>query len=203
MDSHMTSSRPGIALIYSSPYTKDDFSELSKLLEPAASGFRTEEREPSGPQAGLEWLMPTAVIFFIGKAYFDGIFKEMGKDHYGLLKKGVKSLYDQMIGPKAPMVTVLSTAGKTSVHRKYSLLFSLLAEARDGLNFKLLITEGANEVEYQVAVEAFLEFLDAFHRRTLSAELITELNDIRVVGRTLLLAYSVEHGRVTPVDPMG
>src|SRR5471032_377269 len=103
MDSHMISSSPGIALIYSPPFTKDDFSELSKLLAPEASGFKSEERESNGPQAGLEWLMPTAVIFFIGKAYFDGILKEVGKDHYGLLKKGVKSLYERMVGPKAPM----------------------------------------------------------------------------------------------------
>lgn len=198
----MTIIRPGIALIYSPPFTKDDFSELNKLLEPEASGFKSEERESSGPQAGLEWLMPTAVIFFVGKAYFDGIFKEFGKDHYGLMKKGLKSLYERMVGPKSPIVPVVSTAGKTSVHRKYSLLFSLVAEASDGLNFKLLIREGAKEAEYQVEVEAFLEFLDAFHRRTLSAALVAELNDVRVVGRTMLLAYSVEHGRVIPVDPM-
>ena len=134
--------------------------------------------------------------------YFDGIFKEMGKDHYGLMKRGLKTLYARLIGPQAPAVTVLSTAGKTTASRKYSLLFSLLAEAEDGLRFKLLIQESATEAEYEATVNAFIYFLDAFHRQTLPPEVISEMGNIRVVGRTVLLAYSAELGRLVPVDPM-
>lgn len=198
----MKSDLPLVALSYSFPFTEDVFDELRQLLASGGTPIETKEWEPSGPQAGIEWLLPTAVMLFIGKSYFDGIFKEMGKDHYGLMKRGLKTLYATLIGPQAPTVTVLSTVGKTSSSRKYSLLFSLLAEAEDGLKFKLLIQESATEAEYEATVNAYIDFLDAFHLRTLPPDIITEIGNIRVVGRTMLLAYSPERDRIVPIDPM-
>jgi hypothetical protein len=193
---------PPLALSYSFPVAADTFDELRRLIASSGQVIEIEEREPDGPQAGIEWLLPTAVLFFIGKSYFDGIFKELGKDHYGLMKQGLKTLYARLVGPQAPATTVLKTAGKSSTSHNYSLLFSLLAEADDGLKFKLLIQQSATEIEYEATVSAFIEFLDAFHRNSLSKELIGELGSVRIVGRTVLVVYSAERGRIVPVDPM-
>lgn len=40
-----------------------------------------DRREPPGPFAMLEWFIPSAVAIFAAKSYFDGLFKEAGKDH--------------------------------------------------------------------------------------------------------------------------
>jgi len=55
--------------------------------------------------AGMERLMPTQVMLFIGAGYFGGIVKKLGEDHYQLLKAKVKALYGSLVGPKAPTVT--------------------------------------------------------------------------------------------------
>lgn len=88
---------PALLLAYSQPILEDTFDEFRQLLASGGLAIQTENREPPGPQAGLEWLLPTAVFFFIGKSYFEGIFKEMGKNHYGLMKKGLKTLYARLI----------------------------------------------------------------------------------------------------------
>jgi hypothetical protein len=193
---------PAIALSYTRPVTEDTFAEFRALLGASGVPVEVEERDADSPYAGIEWLIPTAVIVFLGKAYFDGFLKEAGKDHYAALKQGLKSLYSRLVGPNAPKVAVLSTAGKTRPSQTYSLAFSLLAEADDGLRFKLLIQEGASEAQYQATVTAFIAFLDAFHQRRLSAAVVDELRKARVVGKTLLLAYNHEQGRVVPIDPV-
>lgn len=193
---------PALVLSYSSPITADTFDELCRLLARSGAPIDMEERDPVGPQASMEWFIPTAVFLYIGKSYFDGILKEMGKDHYGLMKQGLKTLYARLISDKAPAVTVLSTAGKITASRQYSLLFSILAEAKDGLKFKLLIQESATETEYEAIVNAFIDFLDAFHKQRLSPELISELGKIRIVGRTIFLTYSAELCRIVPLDPL-
>ena len=69
------------------------------------------------------------VVLFIGKAYFDGFLKEMGKDHYASLKAGLKSLYSRLLGPGAPQTVVVSAGGKPSTDQPYSVLFSIFGEA--------------------------------------------------------------------------
>lgn len=192
---------PALAISFQSPAEKSDFDEALGLLKSEGHEILIEEREPSGPFAGLEWLIPTAVIFFIGKAYVDGFVKEIGKDHYNLLKSALKTLWVKLVGPQSPALTVVGTAGKVRASAEYSLLFSLLAEAPDGLRFKLLIRSQASQDEYQATIDAFIDFLDAFHAGQLSSDLVTELKEMRVVGKTLLLAYDPVAKRMRPIDP--
>ena len=193
---------PALAISFQAPAKESDFDEALRLLKSEDHEILIEEREPSGPFAGLEWLIPTAVIFFIGKAYVDGFVKEIGKDHYNLLKKALKTLWVKLVGPQSPALTIIGTAGKVRASPEYSLLFSLLAEAPDGLRFKLLIRSYASQDEYQATIDAFIDFLDAFHTGHLSPELVAEMKEIRVVGKTLLLAYDRVAKRMRPVDPL-
>lgn len=194
---------PPVALSYTAPFPAATFDEFRNLLASGGTSVEIEERKASGPYAGLEWLIPTAVIVFLGKAYFDGFLKEMGKDHYAVLKQGLKTLYTRLVGPKAPQVTVVGSAGKVRSPQQYSLVFSLLAEAEDGVRFKLLLQAGLSEAEYEATISAFIAFLDAFHRRQLTAVVVDELRKTKAVGKTILLTYKAELGRVVPIDPVG
>ncbi len=57
-----------------------------------------ESRPSNGPLAGLEWLIPTGVILFLAQGYFNGFLNEMGKDHYEVLKAGLKALRRRFSG---------------------------------------------------------------------------------------------------------
>jgi hypothetical protein len=103
---------PTIGLSYTTRISPDIFTEFERLVAAEGLGLHVEQREEDGPFAAFEWLVPTVVVLFIAKAYFDGFLKEMGKDHYALLKAGLKSLYSRLVGPSAPQIAVVSAGGK-------------------------------------------------------------------------------------------
>ena len=193
---------PAIGLSYTTRIPPDIFTEFERLVAAEGLGLHVEQREEDGPFAAFEWLVPTVVVLFIAKAYFDGFLKEMGKDHYALLKAGLKSLYFRLLGPSAPKTVVVSAGGKTSTDQPYSLLFSIFAEADEGARFKLLLRRSASESEYDATVEAFLAFLEAYYNGSLAPEIVAELKSTTFVGRTILLVYNPALERVQPIDPV-
>jgi hypothetical protein len=192
---------PIMGLSYTTRISPDTFAEFERLVVAEGLGLDIEQRDEDGPFASFEWLIPTAVVLFIGKAYFDGFLKEMGKDHYALLKTGLKSLYSRLLGPNSPKVAIVS-AGKISTNQPYSLIFSIFAEADEGARFKLLLPHSASETEYEATVEAFLTFLEGYYDGSLTPEIVAELESTRLVGRTILLIYNPVLERVQPMDPI-
>lgn len=158
---------------------------------------------PSGvPYAAIEWLMPTAIVAYLAKPYFESFLKEMGKDHYGLVKEGLKKIYARVAGPKAPEVNLVSSAGKVNKEQPYSLFFSVVFEGPDENFFKLLIPRPISEAEYDLAISAFLDFASRLHFQGLDEQFAVALKNIQNPGRTLLVVYDVAAKHVKPIDPM-
>ena len=161
------------------------------------------QTRPSGvPFAAIEWLMPTAIVAYLAKPYFESFLKEMGKDHYGLVKQGLKKLYARVAGPDAPEVALVSTAGKIPKDQPYSLFFSVVLEGPEGNRFKLLIPRPISELEYEVAIGAFLDFADRLHSKRLDKGTVAAFEDVPHVGGTVLVVYDVEAKTLKPIDPL-
>lgn len=154
------------------------------------------------PYAGIEWLLPTTVVVFITHSYFDGIFKEMGKDHYSLLKRGLRSLWGKLLAPSAPKLEVASTAGKRDQDQPYSLLYSVVAEAAPGLKFKLLFPIDISESDYDETLAAFLQFLKDFRSGNLDEKMLERLENAPVVSSTLLLVYDKRDCSLRTLNPI-
>lgn len=148
--------------------------------------------------AGVEWFMPTAIMLFVCKAYFDGFLGEAGKDHYGALKRGVKLLADK-VGQRT--VTRIGTPGKLSPTQPYSLSLSIWFQRDDDTNFKFLIPVGLSSDETEVAMEVFFAFLEGWHAGTMDSRERQRFESAEARGRTLLLAYSPETKRIELIDP--
>ncbi|UCV02773.1 hypothetical protein [Dechloromonas denitrificans] len=191
-----------IAVIHLKSIPAELFAGFAESVSSEKLNLQIQSREDGGAFAALEWLLPTAVIVYIGKSYFDGFLKEMGKDHYSLLKAGLKKLQAKLFGSSAPQITLFGSAGKISKEQPYSLVFSIVAEAESGITFKLLVHADVSEGEYEETIAAFLEFLASFHANSLDAPMVESLNASRVVGRTLLLAFNREAKAIEPVDPV-
>ena len=192
---------PHIGISYEGNIPESTFSEFLDDVSNEKLLINVKSREQGGPHAGFEWLLPTMVVAYISKSYFDAFLKEMGKDHYLLLKKGLASLRARLVGEKAPEVTIISTPGKTNKANKYSFVFSIIAEAEEGQRFKLLIQEGVSEGEYARINDAFLTFLEQYHSGNLDKKMVEKLVSVNVVGGTLLLAFNDDIGELEPIDP--
>lgn len=161
-----------------------------------------EERPRPGPFAGLEWFLPTAIIVYIAKPYFESFLTEAGRDHYQLLKKALSKLSARFTGPSAPVARIYLSDGKLkSPAPKYSLTYSVVGEIGTGLRAKLLLQVTLTAEQCDEAVAAFLHFLDALHDGTLDASAIAGLSDARPVGRMLLLTYDLTAKALIVVDP--
>lgn len=191
-----------IAVIHLESIPAELFEVFTESISSEKLNLQVQSREDGGTFAALEWLLPTAVIVYISKSYFDSFLKEMGKDHYSLLKAGLKKLQAKLFGPSTPQITLLGSSGKISKGQPYSLVFSIVAEAESGITFKLLVHTDVSEGEYEETIAAFFEFLASFHAHTLDAPMVESLNTSRIVGRTLLLAFNRDTKAIEPVDPV-
>jgi hypothetical protein len=163
------------------------------------------EQRPMRPQAGIHWLIPTAVVLYITKSYFDGYLKEVGKEHYQVLKKAMSSFWSSFFGEnRAVLATVVGTPGKLAAdHEKYSLMISVVAEANSGLRFKLLFEDALSTQEFNLAVAQFLDFLQDYYAGSLDSTTMSRLASTREVGKTILATYDRASGEFLFLDPIG
>lgn len=191
-----------IAIFHTDSIPEEVFSDFVTTISTERLRLDIESREDGRIYAGLEWLIPTAVIIYIGKSYFDGFLKEMGKDHYNLLKAGFKSLREKLLGTSAPQMAVVSSAGKTRPNQPYSLVYSIMAEGNGSLRFKLLLQREVSEPEYDEILNAFLGFLEAYHSHAPEAEFAANLEAPRASGGIVLLAFNLETKALEVIDPI-
>lgn len=199
--SHDPMQLPNIAVLHSESIPQSGFDELRTAVEGEGLRFHSESYEPV-PQAGVEWLLPTALAVFFFKSYFDGIFKEIGKDHYSALKAGLKPLWSRFLGPAASKMAVIGTLGKVRADQPYSLVYSIVAEAGPRLRFKLMFPSNLSEEEYEEAVGAFFSFMTDFHGQSLTDSMVAKLQSARVLSGTVLLVYDQSEAALRVVDPL-
>jgi hypothetical protein len=192
---------PHLAVVHVDWLPADAFGDFVESVSHQDLELLVQSRE-NEVYAGVEWLLPTAAFVYISKSYFDGFLKEMGKDHYALLKNGLKALWGKMLGPKAPKPTVISSPGKVSKDQPYSLLYSIMAETGEGHRFKLLLPRDMTQEEYEKTVDGFLDFLEKFHSRNLDASTVEQLASTRVVGNVIPLVYDTSRQAIRTLDPL-
>jgi len=193
---------PHIVVSHVVQISEQTFEGFLSTVNSEGLDLQIEVRDEEGLYAGIEWLLPTAVVVYLGKSYFDAFLKEMGKDHYILLKKGLNRLRERFFGLAAPRVTLIGTRGKAMEGQVYSHTFSVLAEARPREFFKLLIQSEVTQDEYEAIIDSFLSFLDSYHGGSLPPEFIDQLEESRVIGRTRLFAFDLKAKVLKPIDPV-
>jgi hypothetical protein len=166
--------------------------------EVATRTLEIDIREQNNVFAGLQWLIPTAVVLFITRAYFDALFSELGKDHYAVLKRAAVSLYRRM---STISIVRGGTPGKIAAEPTYSMAFSIVATGEE-INLKLLVQPELSKEDAAIALDAFFALIASVFEGTISPDVLTELEKGRVVGRTLLLAYDFTTGSIVTVDPL-
>jgi hypothetical protein len=195
--------RPHLLLSYDETIPEVVLRPFSEIVSAPGLTVVVESRPPMRPQAGIHWLIPTAVMIYISKAYFDGYLKEAGKEHYHVLKNAIASLWRSFFGEDRTVRWRLVTSqGKTPSDQKYSITISVMAEADTGLQFKLLFEDESSAEELNLAVACFLKFLEGYYEGRLDQPTQVRLASARVVGRTILLAYDKENNFFVFLDPI-
>lgn len=199
MEMPMDSQTPDLIFAYEGwPHGEEISAEFHDTVATPRLHLTLEKMPSTRALAGVEWLMPTAIMLFVAKSYLDGFLGEAGRDHYVALKKGVKQVADR-VGRLT--VTRIGTPGKLATVQPYSPVFSIWFQRDDETRFKFLIPVDLPPEEVDAAFDSFFTFLDGWHGSMAQRERVP-FETARAVGRTVLLAYSAETKRIEIVDPL-
>jgi hypothetical protein len=191
-----------ITIVYQNDLSADPIIECVGHMKRSGLAVEVDAVEPFGPVAGIEWLMPTAVVVLLAKPYFDGFLKEAGKDHYVALKEGLVGLWSRYLSPdKTVRFMIVGTPGKVDLAQPHSHLFSIYTPTKAGSRIKFLF-------DHTCSREVFLDYLDAVHRAMKAyhsedpASVIAKV----LVGReragfTMLVRFNSNTGELEPFEP--
>lgn len=192
--------KPDLAVVYEEGIPDDQFFDFKAAVSASGLDVVVESRPSAGPWAGVEWFIPTAIVFFVAKSYFDGFLKEAGKDHYQLLKSKLsRTAAKTMQSPRIEPV-LFGTKGKIREDNPYSLALSIYAEANDGNTFKLLLPKPSYRPDYEQIVCTFLNFLNDYHEGVKVLGDIGFDTNIQPPGRTILVHINEESKQIEWVD---
>lgn len=193
--------KPNVGVLYVDRIEDTFFDEFISTVDRNDLGLLVEGRPESGPFACAEWFIPTAIAVFLGKPYFESFLKEMGKDHYTLLKKGISNLCFKTVSSRRFEPILMSCQdGKLNQNNPYTLSFSVMAETGSGYNFKLLLPKLNEDFDYHKATEKFMDFIADYHS---DGELSQAFEIIRlsgVPGGTVLVRYNPETLKIERQD---
>lgn len=190
-----------LIIVYQNDREKEILNKFLDAVNNENLLVKMENIPPMGPIAGIHWLLPTAAFLFITKAYFDGFFSEMGSDHYNILKKEIIELREDFFGKNvSKRVLISSSSAQNKIDEnsnKYSLDFSIMAEANNGNKFKLLIPKEINNKEYTKTITYFLDFLKKYNHNE-----IAEIPNEFIFAQIILVEYDSELGKLQFVNPL-
>lgn len=155
--------KPDIGLIFEENLPDEIFREFEIGVKADGLKIIVETREPMGAMMCAEWFIFPTIMAYIGKSYFDVFLKEMGKEHYSLLKDKLSKLTDKAMSEPRIEPTLFATEGKISSNNPFSLACSIHAEAENGKVFKLLLPKHNNNSNYKLIVDRFMDFISDYH----------------------------------------
>ncbi len=185
---------PQIGVSYLNSIPESTVEEFRATVSHPKLDLRSEPRENEF-YAGSEWFLPTALVVYISKSYFDAFLKEMGKEHYHLLKKALIKLKSKLCEFK-----LTASKGKIAKESIYTFSFSIYAEADNDKRFKLLIQKDISDSEFEEIITSFLDFLASYNDKTLSQTALNNLITSEASSKTILIAYNLKKRALESVE---
>ncbi|MBS3668555.1 hypothetical protein [Vreelandella boliviensis] len=192
--------KPDLAVIYEEGISNDQLTEFRDAVAASGLDIIVESRPAAGPYAGMEWFIPTAIVVFIAKSYFDSFLKEAGKDHYQLLKSKLSRATSKTMQSSRIEPVLFGSSGKLRENSRYSLAISIYAEANDGNTFKLLLPKTSYQPDYEQIISSFLNFLNDYHAGVKALEDIGVDARLMLPSRTILVHMDEESKQIEWVD---
>ncbi|ELM3752832.1 hypothetical protein ACET96_06075 [Aeromonas dhakensis] len=191
--------KPHVSIIYLDSIDRTFFGDFETEVEHDKLELKIHERPEPGPYAAVEWFLPTAIIAFVAKAYFQEFLKDMGSDHYKALKSSLAKLTKKTISQPRFEPVLMGTKGKVRQNNPYSMAYSIMAEGKDGYNFKLLIPKFSPDIDYENIVVKFMEFIAEYHVNGHSAASL-EIEKSGSPGGIILVHVNPETGVIEWLD---
>lgn len=193
-----------IALAYQDPIINPDIvAGFDKDISSPGLKVQVESVPAMNFRAALVWLIPTAIVVYIAKPYFESFLREMGKDHYSVTKKALLNLHARIASRLGDRLRIFASKGKIDpdIH-KYSPFFSIEAQSPFGYRVKLLIQTEMQPEHFNLSVEAFLRLMAEIHGLEERSTHTDSMLSNKPIGSMFLVSYNTESGELEYVNPI-
>lgn len=161
---------------------------LSASLKSQNLDVRVEPRPPA-IFAAFEWAIPTIVVAYLAKPFFEAFLQEAGKDSYLALKTGLLALFKVLFGSKPE---------KREPGR--SLVFSIQFHDAEGRLVKCVFPEGMTNKEYGKVLDELQTLLAAEFGHEGEDTISKMLEGLASFGGQFFIEYSVQESAWIAVD---
>ncbi|RZJ76927.1 MAG: hypothetical protein EOO45_00475 [Flavobacterium sp.] len=112
-----------------------------------------------GVMAGIEWAIPTAIVAYLLKPFFEAFLQEAGKDFYELTKSNLKKFVLTNRALKYKYIAASTSPEKLSKKYDQSVTVSLKAKVHPNILVTVLIDEDIAEEEANQMLESMFGIL--------------------------------------------
>lgn len=127
--------------------------------------------------AALEWTIPTAIVAYIVKPYFEAFLQEAGKQHFEILSKKLKTLINRGKQMNVRLVSASKSTEKLNRAYNQSMAISILFEIKNGKIIKLLFDNDLEKEDWDNAIDQILEFVIENYENENSSKLAFLIKD--------------------------
>ncbi|MFH7326604.1 hypothetical protein [Desulfurivibrio sp. C05AmB] len=193
-----------IILAYQEPIISSEVvADFEGDIQSPGLNVRVESLPMMGARAGIELLLPTLIVVYFLKPYFESFLSEMGKDHYAMAKRALLNVQARIKSKLGGHIKIFVSEGKRVDHAvKFSPFFSIEAQSPLGYRVKLLIQTEIQLDQFNLAVEAYLRLMAQSHGIEELSEHSKLLLNIKPTGPVLLVCYDAEKGELKYVNPI-
>lgn len=154
----MIKNKPDILLEYNEILPDELIIDEFNSIKECGVKIKLKKRE-NHPWAALEWTIPTIIVAYILKPYFETFLKEAGKDHYKILSRKLKKIIAK--GRKIDTKLITATQSTKKLDKTYSQSgsVSMIIETRTGRYIKLLFDKDLSKKDWEFALDQLLEYI--------------------------------------------
>ena len=156
-NSPMTANETQVAISRQTGVPAELTADFNRVLDDLSIVHEEREQEPRVYMAN-EYFVPTIVVVYLAKPFFESFLKEAGKDAYSLFKRSLTLLVQRASLIKVSIVK--SGRDKIQDESPYSRVISVYARTRSEVPIKFLIPAGITEDEMSEIVGAMLQLMN-------------------------------------------
>ena len=148
-----------IGLMYNVTLPAEVIDDFTQPLKNGGATIRLSER--ASIYAGMEWLLPTAIVVFISRKYFETLLEEAAKDHYVLLKSAFSRLLRKMVGKnrEIQIQRITSKGAPQKLPEQSPGAVSIYIRTKDEQIVKFIFEDSLHDSQRELCLDAVFDIV--------------------------------------------
>ncbi|HWK89821.1 MAG TPA: hypothetical protein VNP72_07490 [Longimicrobium sp.] len=149
---------PDVIIVHSIPLPDDMLQDVTGPLTALGTDVSVEDLGPQA-YAGIEWLVPTAIVVLISKKYLDTMTQETAKDHYQILKASLSKLLKRTVGKEREIRIQYITSKRQKLSAKQPGAVSIYLETRTDQLVKFVFEDNLDALQHARCLDAIFDLI--------------------------------------------